>query len=65
MSIIKPIIIPGGFMESGLVIDYIVMMFISFVPWLMMRKDNTISRFNGITLLACYAGYLIYLFMKM
>lgn len=65
VSIVRPITIPGGFINSGLVIDYIVMMFISFIPWLMMRRDNTISRFNGATLLICYAGYLVYLFMKM
>lgn len=63
-SLVSPIIIEGGFIESGLIIDYLVMMFTSFIPWIMMRKDHTINRFNGATLLFCYAGYLIYLIMN-
>lgn len=64
VSIVSPIKISGGFIESGLLIDYIVMMIISLLPWIMMRKDNTISRFNGSTLLLCYAGYIAYLIIK-
>ncbi|MEE8397495.1 MAG: calcium/sodium antiporter [Desulfobacterales bacterium] len=63
-SIVRPISIPGGFFESGLYIDYIVMMFTSFLPWLMMRKTPTLTRGNGITLLLCYVGYLTYLIMR-
>jgi cation:H+ antiporter len=63
-SIVRPIPIPGGFFESGLVFDYIVMMFTSFLPWLMMRKDLTVTRSNGALLLACYIGYLIYLIIR-
>ena len=63
-SMVRPIPIPGGFFESGLWIDYLVMMFTSFLPWLMMRKDFTVTRRNGIVLLACYAGYLTYLIYK-
>ncbi len=66
VSIISPITIPdGGFIKSGLVIDYIVMMIICVIPWFMMKKDNTINRNNGITLLICYAAYLVYLFMNL
>ncbi|MBW1775839.1 MAG: calcium/sodium antiporter [Deltaproteobacteria bacterium] len=43
-SLIRPIPIPGGFFESGLVI-----------------KTNTITRIDGIILLSCYVGYIIYL----
>lgn len=63
-SIVRPIIIEGGFIESGLIIDYFVMMVISILPWIMMRKSPTISRINGITLLLCYTGYIIFLIMK-
>jgi len=63
-AMVKPIPIPGGFIESGLVFDYMAMMFISFLPWLMMRKTSTITRNNGIVLLSCYGLYLAYLIMK-
>ena len=62
-SLVRPIQIPVGFVESGLVIDYVVMMFISFLPWLMMRRTPTVTRKDGVILLSCYVGYLIYLMM--
>ena len=63
-ALVRPIPIPGGFFQSGLVIDYLVMMFISFLPWLMMRKTFTVTRRDGLILLFCYAGYLTYLIAK-
>jgi cation:H+ antiporter len=63
-SMVRPISIPGGFIESGLWIDYLVMMLTSFLPWLMMRKNYTVNRRDGIVLLFCYAGYLTYLIIK-
>ena len=63
-SLVRPIPIPGGFIESGLVIDYLVMMFTSFLPWLMMRKTYTVTRQGGFILLSCYVGYIIYLILK-
>jgi len=63
-SLVRPIPIPGGFIESGLWIDYLVMLFTSFLPWLMMRKDYTVKRSDGIILLLCYGGYLTYLIIK-
>lgn len=63
-SIVRPIYIQGGFIESGLIIDYFVMMVISILPWIMMRKSFTINRMNGATLLLCYAGYITFLIMK-
>ena len=63
-SLIRPIPIPGGFFESGLVIDYLVMILTSFLPWVMMRKTNIITRIDGIILLSCYAGYIVYLILK-
>ena len=63
-SLVRPVLIPGGFIQSGLLIDYLVMMFISFLPWVMMRKTNTVMRKDGVVLLSCYAGYIIYLAVK-
>lgn len=63
-SLVRPIPIPGGLFQSGLIYDYIFMMFTSFLPWLMMRKTMTVTRRDGIVLLACYTGYLIYLIWK-
>jgi len=60
-GIVRPIPVPGGFIESGLIIDYGVMMGICILPWLMMRKDCTVKRWGGVLLLCCYAGYLAYL----
>jgi cation:H+ antiporter len=63
-SLVRPISIPGGFIESGLLIDYLVMMLISFLPWLMMRKTCSVTRKDGIILLFCYVGYVVYLILK-
>lgn len=60
-ALVRPIPIPGGFFQSGLWIDYLVMMAISALPLLMMRKHPTISRGNGVFLLSCYVVYLCYL----
>ncbi|MDM8544422.1 calcium/sodium antiporter [Desulfococcaceae bacterium HSG9] len=65
VSMVKPITIPGGFIESGLLSDYLVMMVISAMPWLMMTKGYVISRANGVILLASYLGYLGYLIIKL
>ncbi len=64
VSMIKPITIPGGFIESGLLIDYLVMMVISAMPWLMMASGHVISRSNGAILLVSYLCYLGYLTIK-
>lgn len=63
-SLVRPIPIPGGFFESGLWIDYLVMLATSFLPWLMMRRTLTVSRKDGVILLLCYVGYLAYLIIK-
>ncbi len=64
-SLIRPIPIPGGFIESGLMVDYLVMIFISFLPWLMMRRTLTVTRKDGFILLSCYVGYITYLIVKL
>ncbi|UCF57827.1 MAG: calcium/sodium antiporter [Deltaproteobacteria bacterium] len=63
-SLVRPIPIPGGFFKSGLVIDYFVMMFTSFLPWLLMRKTYTVKRSGGFILLLCYVAYIAYLIVK-
>ena len=63
-SLVRPIPIPGGFIESGLWIDYLVMMVTSALPWFMMRKNFTVKRVDGVILLLCYGGYLTYLIIK-
>ena len=63
-SLVRPIPVPGGFFASGLFIDYLVMIFTSFLPWLMMRKTFSLTRMNGLILLCCYAGYLTYLIIR-
>ena len=63
-AMVNPIPIPGGFIESGLILDYGVMMLTSFLFWLMMRKTSTISRMDGGILLGVYVSYISYLIIK-
>jgi len=63
-SLIKPIIIHGGFVHSGLLVDYMVMILTGLLPLLMMKKSGTLSRIDGVILLTCYAGYLFYLIAR-
>ena len=63
-ALVRPIHIPGGFWESGLWFDYLVMLGVSALPWAMMRRDLTVSRKNGGALLACYVAYMIYLVVR-
>ncbi|BBO68450.1 sodium:calcium antiporter [Desulfosarcina alkanivorans] len=63
-AMVRPIAIAGGFVGSGLVVDYLVMMTISALPWVMMRGDLTISRRKGLILIGCYVAYVIFLIFK-
>jgi cation:H+ antiporter len=63
-ALVRPITLPGGFVQSGLLFDYMVMIFISILPWLMMRKTCVVNRKDGVVLLACYVGYVAYLILK-
>lgn len=63
-ALVRPIRIPGGFFDSGLWLDYAVMMVTSALPLLLMRKNLTINRSGGGLLLTCYVGYLAYLITK-
>ena len=63
-ALANPISIPGGLIDSGLVVDYAVMTATSALPLIMMKHSYTLSRKNGAILLFCYLGYMIYLVMK-
>ena len=63
-AMVKPIAIAGGFVGSGLMVDYLVMMAISALPWVLMRRDLTITRRKGLILLGCYVAYLSFLILK-
>ena len=63
-AMVRPVPIPGGFVQSGLVIDYAVMVLISLLPWILMRKTCTLNRSGGAILVAFYGGYIAYLIMK-
>jgi cation:H+ antiporter len=63
-AIVSPIAIADGFIGSGLMVDYLVMMVISALPWLLMRWDLTLSRGDGLFLLACYGIYVVFLIQK-
>ncbi len=64
-AMVRPIVIEGGFVASGMVVDYLVMMAISALPVLMMKQDLTITRRKGLILLGCYAAYVLYLIIKL
>lgn len=63
-ALVRPITIPGGFIESGMYIDYLVMFATSAMPLLFLLKANTVKRRDGIMLLATYFGYLGYLIYR-
>lgn len=63
-SLVRPLQIEGGFFQGGLVVDYLVMMGISVLPWFMMRKTACLTRANGAVLLMCYGTYIGYLVWK-
>ncbi len=60
-GLVRPITIPGGFFESGLIYDYLMMMLTSSLPLVLMAKGHTIRRSGGLLLLGCYVAYLAYL----
>ncbi len=61
-SIIRPISLTGGFVKSGLIVDFSIMIMVSALPCIMMLKTHRLSRKNGGALLCCYTGFLIYLY---
>jgi len=63
-AMVKPIAIPGGFIGSGLVVDYLVMMAISALLWLLMKRDLTITRREGLILLGVYVAHVSFLILS-
>jgi cation:H+ antiporter len=63
-ALVRPIPISGGFFDSGLWVDYLVMTLISAMPYAMMRRTFILTRRDGGILLACYGMYLAYLIVK-
>ncbi len=63
-AMVKPITISGGFIGSGLAVDYLVMIVISALPWALMKRDLTITRKKGLILLGCYVAYVSFLILK-
>jgi cation:H+ antiporter len=62
-ALVNPISVPGGFVASGLFIDYMVMTAVSAMPLFMIRRTHTVSRLDGVILLSTYFGYLAYLIL--
>jgi len=62
-AMVKPIVIPGGFIGSGLAVDYLVMMAISALLWLLMKRDLTITRKEGLILLGVYVAHVSFLIL--
>ena len=60
-AMVRPITIAGGFIHSGLIVDYMVMMVVSSMPLILMRQDLTISRRKGLILVGCYIAYVTFL----
>lgn len=63
-AMIKPISVVGGFVDSGMAADYLVMMAVSALPLILMRQDLTISRRKGLILFGCYVAYVVFLILK-
>ena len=64
-ALINPIAVPGGIFASGLIYDYLVMLFTSALPWVFMRKTYILNRNAGIALLGCYVCYIGFLLIKL
>jgi cation:H+ antiporter len=63
-ALARPLSFPGGFLESGLAIDAGITIAVSALPWVMLRRDGTVGRFDGAVLLATYGGFLAYLILR-
>jgi cation:H+ antiporter len=63
-AIVAPITIPGGFVDSGMYIDYLVMFGTSALPLLFLLRSRDVRRWHGEILLTVYIGYVTYLIYK-
>ncbi len=62
-ALIRPIYISGGIFQNRLLVDYLIMLFISIVPYFMACRDLVINRKNGLFLLVLYSAYILYLYL--
>jgi len=60
-ALVRPIIIPEGVMQSGMIIDLAVMLLAMIIAWLLMKKDYTLHRSGGAILVVMYLTYIVYL----
>jgi cation:H+ antiporter len=63
-AMIRPIHISGGFVESGLLVDYLVMLGTSLLPVLLAWRGGVVRRSHGLLLLTSYAGYIGWLIIR-
>ncbi len=61
-SLLRPICIPEGIFKSKLIVDYLIMLLISILPWIMVKKEGVFERKRGMILLSIYAVYVFYLY---
>jgi len=60
-ALVRPIPIPEGLVQSGLLVDIGVMILTGVLPWIMLVRSCTLTRKDGLLLLLCYGGYVLYL----
>jgi cation:H+ antiporter len=60
-ALARPIPIPGGLVESGLLLDYTIMILTGILPWIIMRRTYTLTQKHGLFLVLCYGVYILYL----
>jgi Ca2+/Na+ antiporter len=63
-SVVRPIAIPGGFVESGMLVDGLVMLGTSALPLFFLWRNAAVRRRDGLVLLTCYVGFLAYLVLR-
>jgi len=61
VAMIKPISMTHGFIQSGFIIDYAIMLLFSFLLLAVMRTGYVISRLEGAVLMALYSSYIVWL----
>ncbi|MFQ5799319.1 MAG: calcium/sodium antiporter [Bacteroidota bacterium] len=64
VAMIKPISMTDGFIQSGFIIDYAIMLLFSFLLLPVMRTGYVISRLEGAVLMALYSSYIVWLSIR-
>ena len=60
-ALVKPISMTNGFIQSGFIIDYVIMLFFSILLLPIMLTNFRISRIEGVLLVALYSSYIAWL----